>query len=119
MKLKTRQTICISSTLVGVGLVQATPLLAHEKHFHVPNKTTKPKSESAQTQKTPATVMPDVKVQQEFSNPPHQKVVNSVSAAQTNERDIILQPGEFVLLLLLGGTFLLFYLKRFMYREKN
>ena len=116
MKLKRKHTIYIGSTLMGAFLVPATTLLAHEKRFHVPKKRTTPKQEEAQSQKTPATAMPEVKVQEEFSNPPHQKVVNSVSGAQTNEINIMLQPGEIVLLLLLGGTFLLFYVKRWMYR---
>ncbi|MDJ0800499.1 MAG: hypothetical protein QNJ51_27440 [Calothrix sp. MO_167.B12] len=117
MKSKRKQTIGIGSTLVGAGLVQATPLLAHEKRFHVPNKTTKPKSEPAQTQKTPATVMPEVQVQEESSNPPQEKVFNSIHAVQSNEINILIQPGEVVFLLLIFGTFLLFYVKRWMYRK--
>ncbi len=116
MKSKRRHIICMSLTLMGAFLMLATPLFAHEKRFHIPKKTTTPLPEKEQLQKNTTTVVPEVKLQDKFSNTPVKKVVNSVSIAQTNEMNIIPQPGEIVLLLLLGGTFLLFYVKRWMYR---
>ena len=45
MKLQPRKIIFIGSILLVGALIQALPLKAHERRFHVPKKTNEPKTE--------------------------------------------------------------------------
>ncbi len=121
--------IIISSVLFGITLFQTLPLKAHEKKFHVPNNTNKPNVQK--------TVAPNTKTQPKSSNSSQmsdinnpgsatspnseeknidKQLLNSVNTSEVNNIDIIPKPGEIIFSFLIGGTFLLYYVKRQMHK---
>lgn len=103
--------IVISSALFGIALFQTLPLKAHEKKFHVPKNTSKPTVQK--------TVAPDTKTQPKSSNSPQMSDTNnseSVNTSEVSKINIIPKPGEIIFSFLIGGTFLLYYIKQQMHK---
>ncbi|MBV6625137.1 MAG: hypothetical protein KI793_19790 [Rivularia sp. (in: Bacteria)] len=129
MKLQPRKIIFIGSILLVGALIQALPLKAHERRFHVPKKTNEPKTEK---------VIPETKINSNSSNSSQtseinkpevidnnsleeekntgNKTLNSVNASEANNISLVPKPGEIIFSLLIGGTLLLYYIKQKIYK---
>lgn len=125
MKLNTSQKHLISVTTACVTLVTKSRfLLAHDKSFHIRNKTRKPKIEEKPTENIPKKVKPKVQIQEKLSPSSQtkinitqkEKVFNSVTRTETNEINFLSQPGELFFVLLLAVPILLFSMKRWKYK---
>ncbi|MEB3343418.1 hypothetical protein [Okeania sp.] len=99
--------------------------LAHTPEFHVPNKNDNSKAEVKQVesnsvnekQKNQIQETPSPKVETKVETVVEEKVINFLDLAPTN--NFLLQPGEIVFLLLLIMPFLLFSIKRYIFRYRN
>lgn len=128
MKLQPRKIIFIGSILLVGASIQALPLKAHERRFHVPKKTNEPKTEK---------VIPETKINSNSSNSSQtseinkpevidnnsleeknneNKTLNSVDASEANNISLVPKPGEIIFSLLIGGTLLLYYIKQKIYK---
>lgn len=109
-----------------------TSLFAHSPEFHVPHQSDDSKPEAKQVEenfvnekseiKIQQTSSPEVENQQVEENPIgtqtqtvlEEKIINSVDFSPTT--NLLPQPGEIVFFLLLTTPFLLFSLKRYIFR---
>lgn len=130
MKLQSRQIIFIGSALLGIALVQISPSKAHEKKFHVPKKTSEPKIETKVTPETKinsessnsssTSKMKESEIKDNTSIPEEKNIgeraLNSVNSSEVNNINIVPKPGEIIFSILIGGTFLLYYIKQKIYK---
>ena len=125
MKLQFRKIIFIGSILLIGELIQASPLKAHERRFHVQKKTSEPKvekltpqpkinSNSSNSSQTPEINKSEIKENNllESEKNTGKKTLKSVNASEVNNINIMPKPGEIIFSLLIGGTLLLYYIKQ-------
>ncbi|MBV6623023.1 MAG: hypothetical protein KI793_08725 [Rivularia sp. (in: Bacteria)] len=127
MKLITRKNIFIGSILLVEALIQALPLKAHERRFHVPKKTNEPKTEkvipetkinsnSSNSSQTSGINKPEVIDNNSLEENIGNKTLNSVNASEVNNITLVPKPGEIIFSVLIGGTLLLYYIKQKIYQ---
>ena len=107
--------------------MQTTSLLAHSPEFHMPNKTDDSKAELKEVEDNSVNGKSDLKIQQISSPAPKNQVEKNQAETATEKNvvnsfdftpttNLLPQPGEMVLFMLLTTPFLLFSLKRYIFR---